>query len=326
MRLVAATRVLNESDIIEAFIRHTAYYVDHHILIDNGSVDGTVEILHDLRREGFGITVYQSKSCSFVESHTSTLMYRQAVLDHKADWIIFLDADEFIDDRHLGRTLRERLSGLALQTDPPPSLKIRLRDYHVTPEDPQDAIVPRRMTQCTPATDNLKIIVRGNLLNRAILIQPGSHSAHIDGDTECPWVLEPSMYHAHYPARSSYQWLSKSIIGWSKIIASGPEMVRSGHSVHYRDPYEYLRTDARAILRNSSLMEPRSRSDLMHDPILYRGGDLKYTGTTDYAMRAVQVIMQYLNDLAIQHGAMLETINKLGGLVFHTEGEVTRIL
>ena len=52
MRIVAITRVLDEADIIEAFVRHTAAYVQHHIFVDNGSIDGTVEILRRYSKTG----------------------------------------------------------------------------------------------------------------------------------------------------------------------------------------------------------------------------------------------------------------------------------
>ncbi len=42
MRLVAVCKVLDEADIIEAFARHTAHYVVHQIILDNGSIDGTM--------------------------------------------------------------------------------------------------------------------------------------------------------------------------------------------------------------------------------------------------------------------------------------------
>ena len=51
MSLVAVCKVLDEADMVEAFARHTAHYVAHQIFVDNGSVDGTVEILQALRRE-----------------------------------------------------------------------------------------------------------------------------------------------------------------------------------------------------------------------------------------------------------------------------------
>ncbi len=51
MRLTAVTRVFNEEDIIEPFIRHHAAFAAAHILLDNGSGDRTLDILASLRRE-----------------------------------------------------------------------------------------------------------------------------------------------------------------------------------------------------------------------------------------------------------------------------------
>jgi hypothetical protein len=41
MRLVAVSVVKNEADIIEAFVRHTRAWVDHHLIFDHDSTDGT---------------------------------------------------------------------------------------------------------------------------------------------------------------------------------------------------------------------------------------------------------------------------------------------
>ncbi len=41
MRLVAVTRVLNEDDIIEAFVRHHAPLLAHHLLLDKSAHEWT---------------------------------------------------------------------------------------------------------------------------------------------------------------------------------------------------------------------------------------------------------------------------------------------
>ncbi len=326
MTIVAATRLLNEADIIEAFVRHTAYYVDHHVFVDNGSVDGTLDILRDLIREGFRITVYASSSRSFIESGALTFMYRRAIVDHGADWVIFLDADEFIDDRELGQPLGTYLAAFASTRKDVSCIKVRLRDYLITPDDAPHSLVPCRMTRCQEISNNLKVIVKADLLDRHAVIRPGSHGVDVDDGGECESCLEPNLVHAHYPIRSPYQWLSKSVIGWSKVLASGPDMVRTGHAGHYREPFEVLRTDPRQILRNMAFMETLTAQEgLTHDPIAYRGGALRYTEAIDYEMRAVQVIMQYLHDLATQHGEMLELVGKLGDIVRRDEGEFRRL-
>ena len=130
---------------------------------------------------------------------------------------------------------------------------------------------------------------------------PYAHAVLIDGDTVCAAIREPMLSYAHYAVRSPYQWLSKSIIGWAKVLASGPVNVNAGHSYHYKNPFEMLRTDPRAILRDAALMRmPTTPAERLSDPIVYHGGPLRYSGHTDYQMRAVQVIMQYLHDLAGQ--------------------------
>jgi predicted transcriptional regulator YdeE len=48
MRLVAITSVKNESDIVEAFVRHTLAASDYLVVLDNGSTDGTLDILRAL--------------------------------------------------------------------------------------------------------------------------------------------------------------------------------------------------------------------------------------------------------------------------------------
>ena len=59
MKLVAAACVKNEVDIVEAFVRHTLTVVDHLVILDNGSHDGTCEILRALEKEGLALDVVE---------------------------------------------------------------------------------------------------------------------------------------------------------------------------------------------------------------------------------------------------------------------------
>lgn len=44
MKLVAISRIKDEADIIESFVRHHAHSFDVHIVLDDGSSDGTWEM------------------------------------------------------------------------------------------------------------------------------------------------------------------------------------------------------------------------------------------------------------------------------------------
>jgi len=327
MKLVAASRILNESDIVEAFVRHTAHFVDHHIFVDNGSVDGTMRILENLKSEGLGITVFQSNARSFIESRINTFLYETAVTSRGADWVLLLDTDEFIDDRDLKQPLRDCIASFVTRHGKPACIHVPLREYHITPDDPRDLVVASRITHCSQTSDNMKVIVSADLIKRQAVIEPGNHGVRIDNATVCPTYREPTLTYAHFASRSPFQWLSKSIIGWAKILASGSEAINAGFSNHYKDPFEQLRSNPKAILRDPRMMQtPTTPLDLIHSPITYRGGPLKYTADTDYQMRAVQVMMQYLHELASQHGEMLVLASRLSGLIGRSESTVTPIL
>ena len=327
MKLAAVSRLLNESDIVEAFVRHTSHFVDHHFFVDNGSVDGTLSILEDLKREGFALTVFQSNARSFVETRINTFLYQTAVASLAPDWVIFLDVDEFIDDRQLTQPLPEVLAAFAARHGAPACVEVPLREYHITAGDGTDLVVANRITHCSPTSDNTKVIVRGDLVRRQAVIQPGNHGVLIDDGKPCLGFREPLLSYAHYAIRSPYQWLSKNIIGWAKVLASGPAQTGAGVSYHYKDPFELLRTDPRAILRAPHHMQaPAAQPNWRRSPIVYRGGPLKYTEVTDYPMRTVQVMMQYLQELATQHGEMLELATRLGDLINRSESGVTRLL
>jgi hypothetical protein len=300
MRLVAVTRILNEADIVEAFVRHSAALVDHHVLLDNGSTDRTPEILAALRAEGVSLELHHSRAVSFAESEQNNFLFALASRERGADWVLPLDADEFIDDRGVPGGLRA-----ALRADGPDALKLRVREYIPTPaDDPAELLVPARITHARAPTDNAKVVARAALIHRGADLQPGGHAIRV-AEGEVPWTFLEGAVHAHYATRSPWQWITKFVIGWSKVLAAGPAMVQSGHSNHYREPFRVLKTAPADILRNPFFMAYRhNEPDLAVDPLPYRGAALRYTRAVDHQMRAVQVLMAHLESLSEHHGRL----------------------
>lgn len=75
--------------IIEWIAHHLVLGVEHVVVYDNGSTDGTETVLASLER--IGVVTRIPWQAGTVEA------FRDAVLDgHGADWLLFLDADEFL--------------------------------------------------------------------------------------------------------------------------------------------------------------------------------------------------------------------------------------
>ena len=78
MRLVAVSIVKNEADIIEAFVRHTHAWVDHHLVFDHDSTDGTREILQALRAEGLPLELFTDDAIGKLQQYRSNHLSRLA--------------------------------------------------------------------------------------------------------------------------------------------------------------------------------------------------------------------------------------------------------
>ena len=88
--------VKNEQDIIEPFVRHNLRFLDSLLVLDNGSVDNTWGILKELTKEFRGLVLGQDDEFAHTQSARTTRMFRSAQLTYDPDYIMPLDADEFI--------------------------------------------------------------------------------------------------------------------------------------------------------------------------------------------------------------------------------------
>jgi hypothetical protein len=110
MKIVMTLMVRDEGDIIAAMIEHhLAQGVDHIICTDNGSVDGTREILARYADEGV-LELHDDLRHEKQQSEVVTQMARSAFTDHGADWVLNADADEFWLPVDRSLTLREAFS------------------------------------------------------------------------------------------------------------------------------------------------------------------------------------------------------------------------
>lgn len=95
MFLVLTLVCRNEEDILASTARfHLEHGVDHLIITDNGSEDGTVGILRELEATG-RVTLLFEPEHNHDQAIWVTRMARLAAEKFGADWVINCDADEF---------------------------------------------------------------------------------------------------------------------------------------------------------------------------------------------------------------------------------------
>ncbi len=330
MQVVAVTRVLDEADTVEAFARHTAAYVDHHVFLDNGSTDGTLAILQALHRDGLPLTLLQARNVSFSESGHLTQLFRLAIRDHGADWVACLDADEFLDDRSSAAGLRDLLQALAEAGPSVASLHLPMTDYVATAaDDPAQLTAPQRMRWRRPPADIGKVVARGGMGRVGAVILAGGHAVLPDGPDAPPGlaVAQPGLRLAHYSERSLFQFAMKAVRGWSRVLAAEAAVQECGASYHYQAPFEALRDRPADLLRHPDWLEfHRDTAGLAEDPIAYLGGPLRHTGPVDDAMRAVRGLIGVVQDLALRHRRLLETFPEVRRQVAAWDAELLRLI
>lgn len=328
MRVVAVSRVLDEVDIIEAFIRHTATFVDHHVILDNGSRDGTIEIIRQLAAEGISLTVYQSPSICFSERDMNNWLYNEAVQQHDADWVACLDSDEFYDERQLPGGLRNYLQELENSRRNVVAVRIPWAHYnYTTRDDMAENLVPRRITHRTDVADDGKVIASWRLSKEAGLVLEGQHDVHLPEGSRGTVVTERRLWIAHFSERNAAQYVTKVVRGWAKILTAGQASVDRGFSAHYRGPFELLRDHPEQLLRSEWFLERKNEDrSVIHDPMDYRGGPLRYTPPNDPEMQSVRALVGFLAEVCSRYGDLTDALPVARAYSERIERRIDRLL
>jgi len=95
----SVSMVRNEADIVEAFVRHNCTVLDGMAIIDHGSIDATLPILTALAREGLPVILIRSATPGYLQEQITTATARDVFRQTGADFVLPLDADEFLKVR-----------------------------------------------------------------------------------------------------------------------------------------------------------------------------------------------------------------------------------
>jgi glycosyltransferase involved in cell wall biosynthesis len=320
MKLVAVSRVQNEADIIEAFIRHHAAYFQKLIVLDDGSSDGTYGALQSLQAEGLPLVVLQSSTVGYEQSRYMTRLLRIAVDQFGADWIVPLDADEFVEPED-GKTLEDVLSGQEEIV-----FSIAWHNFEWRSDD-ADHIEPnpvRRQRFRLPLRLDLnKVIIPARFVDEDTQLSQGNHRLVRHGKPLPHRPLE-SINLGHFPIRSVQQYASKIAVGYLKYAAM-PNWDRAA-GFHYIEPFETLLAGGLDALKRRMPMDSRLYSLTpqrgqsyaavsVDQPLRYSGGELKLSVSNSDVF---QIVLHYAAKLSSDRADVLrrlQTDSSAGGEV-----------
>jgi hypothetical protein len=213
VKIVMTLLARNEADIIDAHVAfHLNAGVDFIVAIDNGSDDGTMEILESYARDGY-VQLTRDEG-ELKQSDWVTRLARRAATDFGADWVINSDADEFWWPR--GGSLKDVLSAV-----PAAFGSVRGMWRHFAPRPNGDEFFAERMTVrvLNPgAEDNSPYSPRFKAAHRAdpnVEVLTGNHRAL--GRNLAPLPGWYPIDVLHFPIRSLRHFREKYLRWWNLL-------------------------------------------------------------------------------------------------------------
>jgi glycosyltransferase involved in cell wall biosynthesis/predicted O-methyltransferase YrrM len=225
-KIYLLSMIRNDGDIIEAFLNHALLLFDEIMLVDVRSTDGTSEILSEYAKQNSNIKIYSIDTQEKFQSAMMNTLARRA-FDDGADWIFFLDADEFLNIP----SKLDLLSGLNKSN----SSVIHIPWINLVPST-YGTFADFEINQIYYWTGRVskynKIAVNGSYisLNPDFYIHEGNHeiSSSLGSDLE-PINFKFSIL--HLPIRSFDRLRYKILIAWRTLLAKTNRLPSEGDHV-----------------------------------------------------------------------------------------------
>ncbi len=274
MRIIGISLIRDEEDIIESFVRHNLAYLDKLYIIDNLSMDNTVDILTSLKQEGLAIEVWESKSCSYQQNRAMTTALRKVVQqDPEAEFAFLLDADEFLGcaDRQalLADVAKIEAGGYGIM---PWKTYVPIEQdlQHLSPAMPVTSRMTHRRSH--EGHQMFKAVVPKALFGSA-RVRQGSHTLlRMDGGALPKYLLTTPL--AHFPVRSANQLLAKIILShhsqrMKKNSAPNEGIHWENMAKSIRDKNYHIAAEQVRAYALSYAIKPTdpAPADLLHDPL-----------------------------------------------------------
>ncbi len=239
-RIIILSMVKNEQDIIEPFIRHNARFADCMMILDNASVDETRRIAMSCARELGNVIVTDNEEFGYTQAERMTRVLNGCQSVFFADYVLLLDADEFMSAPD-----RDALERALLRIPPGGVGHMPWRNAVLTPEEAAAAVsdAPRCMRHHRTAEAHVfyKAVLRLDGAYRPdLFIEQGNHDVATLAGARLPAVVLNDMPLLHFPVRSCQQVANKAVVGWAAYVAKDPAARRGGEGVQWRDTFDRI--------------------------------------------------------------------------------------
>lgn len=251
MKIVGISMVKDEADIIEYTVSNMLNQVDEVWVLDNGSTDGTGDILHDL-----GVHVIHDPVVGYYQSFKMTELANSI----QTDWIVPFDADEYWCTKDK-RTIKETLSKIPADYN---AVEACLFDYVSTSQDSNEHNPIKRIKWRRRFKAPLsKVAFRPK---DKFTINQGNHSVSHEQGTV---ALEDVLVVKHFPYRSAEQFLNKVRNGSRAYTATD---LSEDVGAHWRQYGYILESDGEEAVKHIYRtwfwsLAPEIDATLVYDPI-----------------------------------------------------------
>lgn len=218
------------------FLRHNNQFSDLIVLIDNSSTDDTKNIAMETARELGNIIVTDFIDQAYNQSKTMSQALRYVQSAAFADFVFFLDADEFIQVESKDELLKSlsKLSPRSIGLMPWKTFIPNPVMSDDALEDPLDRITLLRTKE--DFQFHKAVIHMAGELDPDLCVFQGNHLVLNAYGSALPSVVYEDIDIAHIPIRSSDQVIGKGAVGWRANLKR--KDFKPDQGFHWRRFYE----------------------------------------------------------------------------------------
>lgn len=217
----------NESPILEPFLDQAVEFFDALYLVDHSSSDNSVDIVR--RRKVRGLELFSLISAGYPQSELATFFARHAFQNTNADYLFFLDCDEFLPFAN-----RKKLEDFLLNNSRYDAIAIPW--LNICPANLSGGnIFSQPFLRGARPSNFLKVVLSRRAFNKSdnLKVYQGYHGVEAKG---CDLATaRPSETHLlHIPVRSRAQIAFKLVSGHNRLT-SETGLLKKREGVHWKD-------------------------------------------------------------------------------------------